>query len=82
QLRKLMQRSGQNTTDDVPVLELNPAHPLMHALAARVSAKEDIAPLAEILFDVATLQSGEQIKDVNAFSRRIIDHLVKEHKVV
>lgn len=78
QLRKLMQRSGQNTTDDVPVLELNPAHPLMHALAARVSAKEDIAPLAEILFDVATLQSGEQIKDVNAFSRRIIDHLVKD----
>ncbi|MBR2123571.1 MAG: molecular chaperone HtpG [Acetobacter sp.] len=78
QLRKLMQQSGQNVPKDVPVLEVNPTHPLMHALAERVSAKEDITPLAQILLDVATLQSGEPLKDVNAFSRRIIDHLVKD----
>lgn len=35
QLRKLMQRSGQDIPDVTPVLELNPAHPIVHALAQK-----------------------------------------------
>lgn len=76
QLRKLMERSGQAMPETAPVLEINPGHPLMHTLVARAQAGEDIAPLAQILLDVASIQSGEAPKDVNAFSRRIMDYLV------
>ncbi|QEO17431.1 molecular chaperone HtpG [Acetobacter vaccinii] len=76
QLRKLMERSGQAMPETAPVLEINPGHPLMHTLVARAQAGEDIATLAQILLDVASIQSGEAPKDVNAFSRRIMDYLV------
>ncbi len=75
QLRKLMQRSGQDIPDVTPVLELNPAHPIVHALAQKVQAGEQIDALAHILLDVASIQNGETPKDVNAFSRRIMDYL-------
>ncbi|MBO1328007.1 molecular chaperone HtpG [Acetobacter suratthaniensis] len=75
QLRKLMQRSGQAMPEAKPVLELNPAHPLTHALAARLQAGEDIAPLAHILLDVASIQNGDTPKDVNAFASRIMNYL-------
>ncbi len=75
QLRKLMQRSGQAMPEAKPVLELNPAHPLAHMLAARLQAGEDIAPLAHILLDVASIQNGDSPKDVNAFAGRIMDYL-------
>jgi molecular chaperone HtpG len=75
QLRKLMQRSGQAMPEAKPVLELNPAHPLAHMLAARLQAGEDIAPLAHILLDVASIQNGDTPKDVNAFAGRIMDYL-------
>lgn len=75
QLRKLMQRSGQDIPDVTPVLELNPAHPIIHSLAQKVQAGDNIDTLAHILLDVASIQNGETPKDVNAFSRRIMDYL-------
>ncbi|MFH7811511.1 MULTISPECIES: molecular chaperone HtpG [Acetobacter] len=75
QLRKLMQRSGQDIPDVTPVLELNPAHPMIHSLAQKVQAGDKIDTLAHILLDVASIQNGETPKDVNAFSRRIMDYL-------
>ncbi|MCC6105799.1 molecular chaperone HtpG [Acetobacter sp.] len=75
QLQKLMQRSGQSLPAVTPVLELNPAHPVVHNLAEKVKAGEPITDLAHILLDVASIQSGEPPKDVNAFSRRLMDYL-------
>ncbi|MFT8781985.1 molecular chaperone HtpG [Acetobacter syzygii] len=77
QLRKLMQRSGQDIPDVTPVLELNPTHPIVHTLAQKVQAGDKIDSLAHILLDVASIQNGETPKDVNAFSRRIMDYLAK-----
>ncbi|MFT8855698.1 molecular chaperone HtpG [Acetobacter orientalis] len=76
QLQKLMQRSGQALPGVTPVLELNPAHPLVHRLAQKVKAGEPVDELAHILLDVASIQNGEPPKDVNAFSRRLMDVLV------
>lgn len=75
QLQKLMQRSGQSLPSVTPVLELNPAHPIVHHLAALVKAGKPVDALAHILLDVASIQNGEAPKDVNAFSRRLMDYL-------
>ncbi len=77
QLRKLMQRSGQSMPEAAPILELNPAHPIVHTLAQKVKAGEKVDTLAHILLDVASIQSGETPKDVNAFSRRLMEYLAQ-----
>ncbi len=75
QLQKLMQRSGQSLPPVTPVLELNPAHPIIHHLAGLVKDGKSVDTLAHILLDVASIQNGEPPKDVNAFSRRLMDYL-------
>lgn len=80
QLRKLMQRSGQSMPEAAPILELNPAHPIVHTLAQKVKAGEKVDTLAHILLDVASIQNGETPKDVNAFSRRLMEYLAQDAK--
>ncbi|MBO1324977.1 molecular chaperone HtpG [Acetobacter sp. TBRC 12305] len=75
QLLRMMQRSGHAMTESAPVLELNPKHPVMHTLAAKVQAGENIDALAHILLDVACIQNGDTPKDINVFSRRVMDYL-------
>ncbi|MFT9386480.1 molecular chaperone HtpG [Acetobacter sp.] len=75
QLLRMMQRSGHAMTETAPVLELNPKHPVMHTLATKVQAGENIDTLAHILLDVASIQNGDTPKDINVFSRRVMDYL-------
>ncbi|GBQ32259.1 heat shock protein 90 [Gluconacetobacter sacchari DSM 12717] len=71
QLQRLLRRSGQAVPDQAPVLEVNPAHPLIRDLAARVARGEPITDTALILLDIARIQEGESLKDPTAFASRL-----------
>jgi molecular chaperone HtpG len=71
QMQRLLRRAGRAGFTPPPVLEINPRHPLIAALVARLAAGEDIAGPAALLFDLARVQDGDLPKDPSAFARRI-----------
>ena len=76
QMQRLMRRSGQKMPSSAPVLELNPHHPLIRSLAARLERHEPIDEAARTLFDLARVQDGELPRDPSAFARRVSEALV------
>ncbi len=76
QMQRLMRRSGQKMPSSAPVLELNPRHPLVRSLAARLERHEPIDEAARTLFDLARVQDGELPRDPSAFARRVSEALV------
>ncbi len=76
QMQRLMRRSGQKMPSSAPVLELNPRHPLIRSLAARLERHEAIDEAARTLFDLARVQDGELPRDPSAFARRVSEALV------
>jgi molecular chaperone HtpG len=56
-----------------PVLEINPAHPLIRALAARMGApdKAKFEDIVWLLFDEARLMEGEKPADAPHFAARL-----------
>ncbi len=71
QLQRLMRRSGQAMPAAPPILELNPRHRLVRALAARAERGEPIDEAAHLLLDLARVQDGEPPADAAAFARRL-----------
>jgi molecular chaperone HtpG len=70
QMRKLMQATGQAVPESKPILEINPAHPLLQ----RLDAEQDearFADLARLIFDQASLAEGTQLEDPGAFVQRL-----------
>ncbi len=76
QMQRLMRRSGQKMPTGAPVLEINPHHPLIRSLAARLARNEPIDEAARTLFDLARVQDGELPRDPAAFARRVSEALV------
>ena len=76
QMQRLMRRSGQKMPTSAPVLEINPHHPLIRSLAARLARDEPIDEAARTLFDLARVQDGELPRDPAAFARRVSEALV------
>lgn len=68
-MQRLMRRSGQSLPETPPILEINPRHPLIKALANRVSQGENIQDLARVLLDLARVQEGEPLPDPTGFAR-------------
>ncbi|WP_020179015.1 molecular chaperone HtpG [Methylopila sp. M107] len=72
QLEKILKASGQQGPVGKPVLEINPAHALVTALAAKgaddAAFREDAVRL---LFDEAKILDGERPEDPRAFSGRV-----------
>ncbi|GFE95830.1 molecular chaperone HtpG [Gluconobacter sp. Gdi] len=68
-MQRLMRRSGQALPETLPILEINPRHPLIKALAQRVENKENIQDLARVLLDLARVQEGEPLPDPTGFAR-------------
>ncbi|MBS1030734.1 molecular chaperone HtpG [Gluconobacter cerinus] len=68
-MQRLMRRSGQALPETLPILEINPRHPLIKALAQRVEKKESIQDLARVLLDLARVQEGEPLPDPTGFAR-------------
>ena len=76
QMQRLMRRSGQKLPTSAPLLEINPHHPLIHALAAKVARRETIDAAARLVLDLARVQDGELPRDPAAFAQGISDALV------
>jgi molecular chaperone HtpG len=77
QLQRLMRRSGRDLPTLAPILDINPRHPLIRALAEQQAAGQDVSEAAETLFDLARVQDGEAPRDAAAFARRVAAALAK-----
>jgi molecular chaperone HtpG len=79
-LERMLAEHGQlggKTTK--PILEINPAHPLIQALAGHVEAadKAEFEDIVWLLFDEARLVEGERPADAAGFSARLTRILTK-----
>ncbi len=70
QMRRIMEAAGQPVPESKPILEINPAHPLVKMLDQE--ADEDrFADLGNILFDQANLAEGGQLDDPAAYVSKL-----------
>jgi molecular chaperone HtpG len=71
-LERMLKAAGQNVPVTLPVLEINPQHPIVQRL--KDEADDDrFADWSQILFDQATLAEGGQLDDPAGFVRRLND---------
>jgi molecular chaperone HtpG len=68
-LERLLKAAGQKAPTIVPVLEINPKHPLVKRLESE--SDEKLPEWASLLFDEAMLAEGAQLPDPAAFVRRL-----------
>ena len=71
QMQRLLRRAGRSAGAGLPVLEINPGHPLVRSLAGRQSASEELADGAGLLLDLARIQDGDTPRDPVGFARRV-----------
>jgi molecular chaperone HtpG len=69
-LERMLKAAGQKVPTSKPVLEINPAHPVVERLQEE-SDNARFADWSHILFDQATLAEGGQLDDPAAFVRRL-----------
>jgi len=70
-MQRLMRRAGRAMMPAKPVLEVNPRHKLIEALAARTDDTTLIVEAAQTLLDLAQVQEGDLPADASAFARRV-----------
>ncbi|MDE2583334.1 MAG: molecular chaperone HtpG [Rhodospirillales bacterium] len=75
QMQRLLRRSGRGGPLPAPVLEVNPRHALIAALAARAGETDLLGPAAETLLDLARVQEGDLPRDPGGFARRVTELL-------
>ena len=68
-LQRMLEQAGQEVPESKPVLELNPAHPLVEKLGAEEGQRFD--DLALVLFEQAVLSEGAVLPDPADFVRRV-----------
>jgi molecular chaperone HtpG len=71
QMQRMLRRAGRSVGAGLPLLEINPHHPLIQSLARRAEASEDVSEPAGTLLDLARVQDGDTPRDPVAFSRRV-----------
>ncbi|WP_426958700.1 molecular chaperone HtpG [Muricoccus radiodurans] len=76
-MQRLLRRAGRDMGLGMPVLEVNPRHALIRALAARAEAGEAVEADAGILLDLARLQDGDTPRDPAGFARRVAEMLAR-----
>jgi molecular chaperone HtpG len=69
-MQRLLREAGHDVPASEPVLEINPAHPLVRALANETDAAR-IEDLGLLLFEEAQLTAGDQLVDPAAFIARV-----------
>jgi molecular chaperone HtpG len=78
QMRRILEAAGQKTPPAKPILEINPAHPLLQRIGeTQESAAFD--DLALLLLDQATLADGGQLAEPAAFVQRLNRLLLSLH---
>ena len=79
-LERLLRAHKQLDSAAKRILEINPRHPVIVALARRIKAdgvKPEIEEAARLLLDQARIVEGEPLADAAAFSRRMADFMAK-----
>ena len=79
-LEKLLSRQKDSgIAISAPILEINPSHALIKALAEQVKAKgaPAVEDAAQLLLDQAFIIEGEQVPDPASFARRLSDVMAK-----
>jgi molecular chaperone HtpG len=69
-MQRLLREAGHEVPESRPVLEVNPAHPLLRRLAEETDA-ERTRDLGLLLLDEARLAAGDQLEDPAAFIARV-----------
>ena len=70
-LSRMLRRAGRAEGLGLPVLELNPRHPLIRKLAEGVATDTTLDETAGLLLDLARVQDGDAPRDPAAFARRV-----------
>jgi molecular chaperone HtpG len=70
-MQRLLRRAGRSMMPAKPVLEVNPRHKLIEALAAKLEDNALISEASETLFDLAQVQEGDLPSDPAGFARRV-----------
>ncbi|MEQ8802613.1 molecular chaperone HtpG [Haliea sp.] len=70
QMRRILEAAGQPVPESKPILEINPAHPLLKMLDTEADEKR-FADLAHIVVDQATLAEGGQLDDPASFVSKL-----------
>ena len=70
QMQRLLRRAGRAMLPAAPVLEVNPRHQLIEALAGKLADEALIAEAAGTLLDLARVQEGDLPRDPAQFARR------------
>ncbi len=68
-LQRLLKQAGQAAPNVLPVLEINPEHPLVQRVQSAADAQFD--DWAHLLLDQAMLADGSQLPDPTAYVRRV-----------
>ena len=68
-LQRLLKQAGQSAPNVLPVLEINPEHPLVQRVQSAEDAQFD--DWAHLLLDQAMLADGSQLPDPTAYVRRV-----------
>jgi molecular chaperone HtpG len=71
QMQRLMRRAGRAMLPAAPVLEVNPRHKLIEALARKLQDEAMIDEAAGTLLDLARVQEGDLPRDPAQFARRV-----------
>jgi molecular chaperone HtpG len=71
QMQRLMRRAGRAMLPAAPVLEVNPRHKLIEALAGKLQEEAIIDEAAGTLLDLARVQEGDLPRDPAQFARRV-----------
>ncbi|NCT67379.1 MAG: molecular chaperone HtpG [Rhodanobacteraceae bacterium] len=69
-MQRLLREAGHDMPGGEPILEINPAHPLVRQLEAE-SDETRAADLGQLLFEEAQLAAGDQLDDPAAFIARV-----------
>ncbi len=75
-MERILKQLGQNAPEHKPILEINPAHPLVKRLA-HMRKQDKAQDLAQVLFDQAVLAEGALPEDPAAFVRRVNELLAQ-----
>ena len=73
QMQRLLTRAGRAMGAGLPVLEINPRHPLVRALAEKAAGDALPGEAAGMLLDLARVQDGDSPRDPAAFARRVAE---------
>jgi molecular chaperone HtpG len=76
QMRRILESAGQEVPQSLPILEINPGHPLANMLDAE-SDEDRFSDFANVLFDQALLAEGGQLEDPAGYVSRMNSLLVQ-----